>query len=189
MVHRTSFLSRHRDGIASVFAAWSVQTCFLQRNVFKVLQRIQPFYNFLLYLHIFTEVLIIMSSGQKKGTCGHVMALFNGHLKCTRCRDKGVGDYPCVLKRDCPICKAFTPEQIHQLATPTYRERKNKEKKVSASPTPTLVAPSQVSVLGWVDGENTVKKSETPAGKKKRADESPKPSSRKNPIANPGLVN
>ena len=96
-----------------------------------------------------------------------------------RCRDKGVGDDPCVLKRDCPICKAFTPEQILQLATPTYRERKNKEKKVSASPTPTIVDPSQVSVLGWVDGEKTVKKSETPAGKKKRMDDSPEPSSNK----------
>ena len=106
------------------------------------------------------------------------MALFDGYLKCTRCRDEGVGDDQCVLKRDCPICKAFTPEQILQLATPTYRERKNKEK-VSASPTPTLVAPSQVSVLGRVDGEKIVKKSETPAGKKKRADKSPKPSSKK----------
>ena len=84
------------------------------------------------------------------------MALFDGHLKCVRCRDKGIGDDPCVLKRDCPISKAFTPEQILQLATPTYRERKNKEKKVSASPTPTLMDPSQVSVLGRVDGEKTV---------------------------------
>ena len=96
------------------------------------------------------------SPGQKKGTCGHIMALFDGHLKCVRCRDKGIGDDPCVLKRDCPISKAFTPEQILQLATPTYRERKNKEKKVSASPTPTLMDPSQVSVLGRVDGEKTV---------------------------------
>ena len=39
--------------------------------------------------------------------------------------------------------------------------------------------PSQVSVLGRVDGEKTAKKSETPAGKKKRTDESPKPSSEK----------
>ena len=119
------------------------------------------------------------SPGQKKGTCGHVMAVFDGHLKCARCRDEGVKDDPCVLKRDCPICKAFTPEQVLQLATPTYRERKNKEKKVSASPSPTLVDPSQVSVLGRVDGEKTVKKSETPAGKKKRTDDSPKPSSKK----------
>ena len=94
-----------------------------------------------------------------------------------------------VLKRDCPVCKAFTPEQILQLATPTYRERKNKEKKVSESPPPpsppTLVDPSQVSVLGRVDGEKTVKKSETLAGKKKRADESPKPTSKKKSSSKP----
>ena len=119
------------------------------------------------------------STGQRRGTCGHVMAVFDGHLKCARCRDKGVGDDPCILKKDCPVCKAFTPEQILQLATPTYRDRKNKDKEVSASPTPTLVDPSQVSVLGRVDGEKTIKKSETPAGKKKRTDDSPKPSSKK----------
>ena len=42
---------------------------------------------------------------------------------------------------------------------------------VSASPvsaTPTLVDPSQVNVLGWVEGEKAVEKTETtPAGKKK----------------------
>ena len=70
-------------------------------------------------------------------------------------------DDPCVLKCDCPICKAFTQEQILQLATPTP------------------VDPSQVSVLGRVDGEKTVKKSETPVGKKKRTDDSPKPISKK----------
>ena len=156
----------------------------------KVLRQIHPFYKLInYYLHISTEVLIIMSSpGQKNGTCGHIMALFDGHLKCARCREKGVGDDLCVLKRDCPICKAFTPEQILQLATPTYRERKNKEKKVSASPTPTLVDPSQVSVLGRVDGEKTVKKSETPAGKKKQIDESPKPSSKKKSSSKPFLM-
>ena len=119
------------------------------------------------------------SPGQKKGTCGHIMDVFDGHLKCARCRDKWVEDDPCVLKRDCSICKAFTPVQILQLATPTYRERKNKEKKVSTSPTPSFVDPSQVSVLGRVDGEKAVKKTETPAVKKKRIDDSPKPSSQR----------
>ena len=62
--------------------------------------------NFYLYLHHSTRILIVMSSpGQKRGTCGHVMAVFDGHLKCARCRDKGVGDDPCVLKKDCSICK------------------------------------------------------------------------------------
>ena len=121
------------------------------------------------------------SPGQKRGTCGHIMAVFNGHLKCMRCRDKGVGDDLCVLKKDCLIYKAFTPEQTLQLATPTYRDRKNKDKKtVSASPTPTLVDPSQVNVLGRVEGVKAVKKPETtPVGKKKRSDESPKTSKRK----------
>ena len=109
------------------------------------------------------------------------MAVFDGHLKCARCRHKGVGDDSCVLEKDCSICKAFTLEQLQQLTTPTYRDRKNREKKmVSASPTPTLVDPSQVSVLGRVDREKAVKKPETtPAGKKKRSDESPKPSKKR----------
>ena len=126
------------------------------------------------------------SPAQKRGTCGHVMAVFDGHLKCSRCRDKGVGDHLCVLKKACPICKAFTPEQIQQLSAPTYRDRKNMDKKtVSASPTPTLVDPSQDSVLGRVDGEKAVNKCETPAGKKKRAGELPKPSSKKKSSSKP----
>ena len=111
----------------------------------------------------------MFSRGQKKGMCGHIMALFDGHLKCARCRDKGVGDNPCVLKRNCPICKAFTPEQILQLATPpTERGRIRKRR---------WALHRSVCWDGWT--EKTVKKSETPAGKKKRTDESPKPSSKK----------
>ena len=86
------------------------------------------------------------SPGQKRGTCGHVMAMFDGHLKFAHCRDKGVGNDTCVLKKDCPICKAFTAEQVQQLTTHTYRTRKEKEQKktaaATASPataTPTLV--------------------------------------------------
>ena len=30
------------------------------------------------------------SPGQKRGTCGHIMAVFDGHLKCARSRDKGL---------------------------------------------------------------------------------------------------
>ena len=30
--------------------------------------------------------------GQKTDTCSHIMTLFDGHLKCVRCRDKGFGD-------------------------------------------------------------------------------------------------
>ena len=88
-----------------------------------------------------------------------------------------------MLKKDCPICKAFTPEQVQQLATPTYRTREGKEQKktVSASPvsaTHTLVDPSEGKLLGRVEG--AAKTTETPsAGKKKRPDKSPKPSKKK----------
>ena len=95
---------------------------FSTERYFEVKLQILPFY-FKLLPSYSTEVPIIMSSpGQKRGTCGHVMAIFDGHLKCARCCDKGVGEDKCVLKKDCPICKDFTPEQIQQLSTPTYRE-------------------------------------------------------------------
>ena len=95
-------------------------------------------------------------------------------------RDKGVGEDTCVLKRDCTVCKGFTPEQILQLATPTYRERKSKEKKlVSSSPAPTLVDPSHMSVLGKVEGDKVVQPETTSAVKKTKRSESPKSSANK----------
>ena len=39
------------------------------------------------------------------------MAIFDGHVKCARCRDKGIGTDPCVLKKDCNICDSLTAEQ------------------------------------------------------------------------------
>ena len=117
------------------------------------------------------------SPGQKHGTYGHVMASFDGHFKCARCRDKGVGEDACVLKKDCIVCKEFTSQQILQLATPTYRERKNKEKTlVSSSPAPTLVDPSHVSLLGKLEGGKVVQPETTPAAKKSKRSDSPKPS-------------
>ena len=55
------------------------------------------------------------------------MALFDSHKKFVRCREKGVDDDPCVKKLDCQICKAFTPAQIQQLSTSTYKSRKERE--------------------------------------------------------------
>ena len=110
------------------------------------------------------------SPGQKQGSCGHAMAGFDGHSKCACCRDKGVGDDLCILKKECGVCKGFTPEQIQQLSTPTYRERKEK-----TSGTPTLVDPAHVSVLGKVEKD---KAKATPVKKSKRS-ESPKPSASK----------
>ena len=32
--------------------------------------------------------------GQRRGSCGHIMAAFDAHDKCARCRDKRIGDTP-----------------------------------------------------------------------------------------------
>ena len=104
------------------------------------------------------------------------MAVFVNHKKCARCRDKGVGDDPCVKKQECKICQALTRAQLKHLSTPTYQSRKERELKKSssdfpASVTPTLVDPAGVSVLVWVHKESD---RSSPASKK-RADPSPIP--------------
>ena len=87
------------------------------------------------------------SSGQRKGSCSHIMASFDTHVCCARCREKGSGSNPCVQgKDDCTACLLLTPEQRKQLATPTYKFRK--EKKTSKADV--LIDPSQVSVVGPV---------------------------------------
>ena len=124
MARLTSFLSRQHDVIASFsFGVWSVRTCFFLK--FSA--------NSSILFYFYAIFLLKYLPGQKRGTCGHIMARFDGHLKCARCRDKGVGEDKCVLKKDCPICKSFTPEQEQQRATPTYRERKSKDKKMVLS--------------------------------------------------------
>ena len=104
------------------------------------------------------------------------MAGFDSHSKCARCRDKGLGDDPCVQKKECAICRGFNPEQIQQLSTPTYKDRKDKKATVSSS-TPTLVDPAHVSVLGKVEKVKAVHS--TPTTKKTKCSESPKPSANK----------
>ena len=116
------------------------------------------------------------SPGQRRGSCGHAMAGFDTHSKCARCRDKGLGDDPCVQKKECVICRGFNPEQIQQLSTPTYKDRKDKKATASSS-TPTLVDPAHVSVLGKVEKVKAV--NSTPTTKKTKRSESPKPSSNK----------
>ena len=62
-----------------------------------------PFYlNFILISSILPYFWSVMASpGQRRGTCGHAMALFDSHTKCARCRDKGLGQDACVEKKDC----------------------------------------------------------------------------------------
>ena len=118
------------------------------------------------------------SKGQRRGSCGHAMAGFDSHSKGACCQDKGVGDDPCILKKECDVYKGFTPEQIQKLSTPTYRDRK--EKKATASSAPTLVDPAHVSVLGKVEKVKTSQPQSTPTtAKKTKCSESPKPSASK----------
>ena len=94
-----------------------------------------------------------------------MMAGFDLHGVCARCRDKKKGKDPCVEKpgADCPICISFTSEQLAQLSTPTYKNKKEKREQKSSTPaknpsdvalSPTLVDPSLVTVMGVVDGQS-----------------------------------
>ena len=98
------------------------------------------------------------SPGQKRGACGHVIANFDSHSSCARCRDKGKGKDPCVENpetKDCKFCNSLTPEPRLQLATPSYKLKKEKweAKKLESTPSKdsdTLVDPASVSVIGVV---------------------------------------
>ena len=90
-----------------------------------------------------------------------------------------MGDDPCVLKKECVVCEGFAPDQIQQLSTPTYRERKDKKATASSS-APTLVDPAHMSVLGKVEKVKASQPQSTPTtAKKTKHSESPKPSARK----------
>ena len=102
------------------------------------------------------------SPGQKRGACGHAMAIFDQHAYCARCREKNKGKDPCVESKDttnCKFCSAFTPEQLAQISTPSYKIKKEKRearKSVTATPTKEsteLVDPTSVSVIGVI-GQN-----------------------------------
>ena len=86
--------------------------------------------------------------GQRRGSCGHVMANFDLHDKCARCREKLIGENDCVLKKPCKICDGFSESQRELLSTPTYRIRKDKKAGL-------LVSPKEVTVLSTVDSEPT----------------------------------
>ena len=87
--------------------------------------------------------------GQRRGVCGHIMASFDLHKRCARCRDKGIGDDDCVAKKSCVICDGFTDSQKDMLATPTYKIRKDKKAGV-------LVSPDQVTVIASVEDTEPV---------------------------------
>ena len=78
------------------------------------------------------------------------MMFFDRHSRCARCRDKSLGEDPCVLKLPCEYCEVLTPEQVIQLATPTYKLRKEKAKSKD-----TLIDPSTVTVVAQVESQDS----------------------------------
>ena len=115
------------------------------------------------------------SPGQKRGSCGHAMAIFDGHAYCARCRDKGKGEEPCIANKetlDCTICNSLTPEQRTQLATPSYKIKKEKReaKRLDSNPSDevALVDPDTVSVIGVVGESSSAQTSSAPRKRKLR---------------------
>ena len=129
---------------------------------------------------IFTSFQYIMSSpSQKHGSCGHIMASFDSHSFCARCREKSKGSDPCILHNDCPACNSLTEDQHLQLSTPSYRIKKEKRELKKSSDTPnkdsassSLIDPSSVTVVGAVDAQGVVKSPGLSSEKKKKKTES-----------------
>ena len=121
------------------------------------------------------------SPGQKRGSCGHAMAIFDGHTYCARCREKGKGEEPCVKDKDsvdCTLCNAFTPEQRAQISTPSNKIKKEKREAKRADnnqPADELIDPASVSVIGVVSGPSPDKTPVPPEKKVKKDKSSVKP--------------
>ena len=109
------------------------------------------------------------------------MASFDCH-SCARCRDEGKGRDPCVEKPDTTgfkFCNSLTEDQRIQLATPSYKLKKEKDeaKKLEASATPSkdnasLVDPATVSLIGAVNEQSALQSpiDSEPLGKKPKKD-------------------
>ena len=86
---------------------------------------------------------------------------------------KGRERQPCVANKDttdCKLCNSLTPEQHSQLATPSYKIKKEKreaKRSESANPTDdTLVDPSSVEVIGVVGDSQSSQVDSAPPEKK-----------------------
>ena len=120
------------------------------------------------------------SPGQRRGSRGHAMASFDGHAYCARCRDKGKGEELCVKDKetsDCKLCNALTPEQRAQLATPSYKIKKEKREAKHTDSIPpaddTLVDPASVAVIGIVGDSSASKIDSAPPEKKPKKEKGP----------------
>ena len=116
-----------------------------------------------------------MSSRQKHGGCGHLMARFDTHSFCARCREKSKGPDPCVSKSDCQACNVLTEDQRLQLSTPSYRIKKEKRDLKKQGETPqknsdssSLIDPSSVTVVGVVDDQVILQSPGSSSGAEKK---------------------
>ena len=115
------------------------------------------------------------SLGQKHGGCGHLMAKFDTHSFCVRCRDKCKGPDPSVSKSDCQACDVLTEDQRIQLSTPGYRLKKEKRELKKLSDTPqknsdssSLIDPSSVMIVGAVDDQGMLQSPGSGSGSEKK---------------------
>ena len=53
----------------------------------------------------------MVSPGQTRGQCGHLMTGFDKHSVCARCRDKKKGSDPFVQDKVCPHCHSSLSEE------------------------------------------------------------------------------
>ena len=83
---------------------------------------------------------------------------FDQHSHCAR-RHKGQGSDPYVMKQECTFCNVLTTDQKAQLATPSYKLKKDKkaDKKDSGNYSSSLIDPDHVSVLGGCERESPEK--------------------------------
>ena len=121
------------------------------------------------------------SPAQKHGSCGHIMASFDSHTFCVRCREKDKGSGPCVSKNGCNSCNILSEDQRLQLSTPSYRLKKEKGDLKKSTDTPkqdssssSLIDPSSVTVVGVVDDQGIVKSPGSSSDKKKKTTQSEK---------------
>ena len=127
------------------------------------------------------------SLGQKHGGCGHLMAGFNTHSFCARCRNKGKGPDSCISKGDCLVCNVLKEDQCVQLSTPSYRLEKEKREQKTPGDTPqysdssSLTDPSSVTVVGAVDDQGMLQSPGSSFSSDKK--------NKRNPRINPKLIN
>ena len=66
------------------------------------------------------------SPTQHRGSCGHIMARFDNHTKCTRCREKGIGKGVCVKGQECGLCEELGNRSVQNLLPHSTRSVKTK---------------------------------------------------------------